>query len=111
MSKYRINAGKYRVPVKIQQRTSEKDSYGSTTDNWTDFIKVRAGIFPLGGSEFFKANEINSQITHRVHIRYVPGITPDMRIVLNGRNLMITSISNYQERNIELQMYCKELVK
>jgi SPP1 family predicted phage head-tail adaptor len=111
MSKYRINAGKYRVPVTIQQRTSEKDSYGSTTDNWTDFIKVRAGIFPLGGSEFFKANEISSQITHRVHIRYVPGITPDMRIVLNGRNLMITSISNYQERNIELQMYCKELVK
>jgi SPP1 family predicted phage head-tail adaptor len=111
MSKYRINSGKYRVPVTIQQRQSTRDSYGSTTDEWVDVIKTRAGIFPLGGSEFFKANEINSQITHRVHIRYVPGITPDMRIVLNGRNLMITSISNYQERNIELQMYCKELVK
>jgi SPP1 family predicted phage head-tail adaptor len=111
MSKYRINAGKYRVPVTIQQRQFGEDSYGSTTEDWADIVKVRAGIFPLGGSEFFKANEINSQITHRVHIRYVPGITPDMRIVLNERSLMITSISNYQERNIELQMYCKELVK
>jgi SPP1 family predicted phage head-tail adaptor len=108
---YRINAGKYRVPVTIQQRQTARDSYGSTTDEWVDFIKTRAGIYPLGGSEFFKANEINAQISHRIHIRYVPGITPDMRIVVNGRNLMITSISNYQERNIELQMYCKELVK
>ena len=111
MSKYRINAGKYRVPVTIQQRQFNEDSYGSTTEDWTDIIHVRAGIFPLSGSEFFKANEINAEITHRVHIRYVPGITPDMRVVLNGRNLMITSVTNYQERNIELQMYCKELVK
>lgn len=108
---YRINAGKYRVPVTIQQRQFATDSFGSATEDWADIVHVRAGVFPLTGSEFFKANEINSEITHRVHIRYVPGITPDMRVVLNGRYLMITSVSNYQERNIELQMYCKELVK
>ena len=111
MSQYRINAGKYRVPVTIQQRQFGEDSYGSTTEDWADIVHVRAGVFPLSGSEFFKANEINSEITHRVHIRYVPGITPDMRVVLNGRHLMITSVTNYQERNIELQMFCKELVK
>lgn len=112
MIRYRINAGKYRVPVTIQQRQGNEDSYGSpNNDDWKDVISVRAGIFPLSGSEFFKANEINSEITHKVHIRYVPGITPDMRVVLNGRHLMITSVTNYQERNIELQMYCKEIVK
>lgn len=111
MSKYRINAGKYRQPVTIQQRQFGEDSYGSTTEDWADIVKTRAGVFPLNGSEFFKADEINSEITHRVHLRYVPGVTPDMRVVLNDRHLMITSIVNYQERNIELQMYCKEIVK
>lgn len=111
MTLYRINPGKYRTPITIQQRQFNEDSYGSTTEDWKDIIHTRAGVFPLSGSEFFKANEINSEITHRVQLRYIPGITPDMRIVLNGRHLMITSVVNYQERSIELQLYCKELVK
>jgi SPP1 family predicted phage head-tail adaptor len=113
MTLYRVNPGKYRTPVTIQKRNGDTDSYGAPSDDsdWTDVIHVRAGVFPLSGSEFFKANEINSEITHRVQMRYIPGITPDMRIVLNGRKLIITSVVNYQESNIELQLYCKELVK
>lgn len=110
MTRYRINAGKYRQPITIQQRQFGEDSYGSTTEDWMDVVKTRAGVFPLSGSEFFKADEINSQITHKVHLRYLPGITPDMRVVLNGRNFMITSVINFQERNVELQMYCKEIL-
>lgn len=109
MSKFRIQAGKYRHVVQIQQRPGTQDGYGEATKDWATIYTTKAGIFPLGGHEFFRAQETNSEVTHKVHFRYLPNITPDMRILFNGRQFMITSISNYQERNLELQLLVKEL--
>jgi SPP1 family predicted phage head-tail adaptor len=110
MTRYRVQAGKYRSPVSIQQRQFGEDSYGSTTEDWITVYETRAGIFPLSGSEFFKADEINAQITHKIQMRYLPNVTPDMRILYNNRVFMITSVINFQERSVELQMYAKEIL-
>lgn len=109
MSKFRIQAGKYRHVIQIQKMQGGQNGYGETTKDWTTIYTVKAGIFPLGGHEFFRAQEINAEVTHKVHFRYLPNITPDMRILFNGRQFMITSISNYQELNRELQLLVKEL--
>jgi SPP1 family predicted phage head-tail adaptor len=111
MSLFRIQAGKYRLPVTIQQRQFTQDSYGSTTEDWTTIYTTRAAILPLTGSEMFKADEINAQITHRIQLRYLPNVTPDMRILYNDRVFWITSVVNYQEKCVELQLYARELVK
>jgi SPP1 family predicted phage head-tail adaptor len=54
--------------VTIQQRQFTQDSYGSTTEDWTTIYTTRAAILPLSGSEIFKADEINAQITHRIQL-------------------------------------------
>lgn len=110
MTRYRINPGKYRQPITIQKRQFNQDSYGSTTEDWVDVYATRAAILPLSGSEFFKADEINAQITHRIQLRYLPNVTPDMRILFGDRVFWITSVVNFQEHNIELQLYAKEIV-
>jgi SPP1 family predicted phage head-tail adaptor len=110
MTRYRVNPGKYRQPITIQQRQFTQDSYGSTTEDWVDVYQTRAGIFPLSGSEFFKADEINANITHKIQLRYLSGVTPDMRILYNNRVFWITSVVNFQEHNVELQLYAKEIV-
>jgi SPP1 family predicted phage head-tail adaptor len=110
MTRYRINPGKYRQPITIQKRQFTQDSYGGTTEDWIDVYHIRAGIFPLSGSEFFKADQINAQITHRIQMRFLSGVTPDMRILYNNRVFQITSVIDFQERHIELQMYAKEIV-
>jgi SPP1 family predicted phage head-tail adaptor len=110
MTKFLINAGKYRHIIVIQKRNSTQNKYGESTEAWVDFIKVRAGIYPLSGREFFSADAVNSEVSHKVHLRYVPGITPDMRINFNGRFFRIISVINFQELNKELQLLCKELV-
>lgn len=108
--KYRINAGKYRQPITIQKRDVAQNSYGESMETWVDVIKTRAGIFPMTGSEKFAGDQFNSEITHKIHFRYVKNITPDCRILFQGRVFNITSIVNLTEKNVELQLYCKEIV-
>jgi SPP1 family predicted phage head-tail adaptor len=106
-----INAGKYRHPVTIQKLQLGQDSYGESTENWIDVIKVRAGVFPLSGREYLHTYNIPSDLSHKVHMRYVPfEITPDMRIVFDERVFRIISVINFQEMDKELQFMCKELI-
>ena len=112
MSKFTINAGKYRHPITIQKQELVRDSYGAVTENWVDVIKVRAGVYPLSGKEYLSVYNIPSDLSHKVQMRYLPGtpITPDMRIIFNERIFRIISIIDFQEMDKELQIMCKELV-
>ena len=41
-------------------------------------------------------------------MRYLPGITPDMRILYDGRTLFIESALDIDERHRELTIVCYE---
>lgn len=110
MSRYRINPGELRHRITIQKLNNSQNEYGEVSELWEDILNVRAGIYPISGKEFFAAETVNSEITHKVKIRYIEGITPNMRIKFNNRIFSIESVINFQERNIELQLLCKELI-
>lgn len=109
MSRYRINPGEFKHPIIIQKLDKVSNDYGELIDTWIDFLKIRAAIYPLSGKDFFAAETTNSEITHKINIRYVGGITSAMRIKFGNRYFEITSPPiNFQERNILLQIMCKE---
>ena len=114
MSRYRINPGELRHRIIIQKLKSPLNDYGeievNNQETWIDIAVVRAGIYPISGKEFFAAETVNSEITHKVKIRYIKGLSPSMRIKFNNRIFSIESIINFQEKNIELQLLCKELI-
>lgn len=110
MSRYRINPGELRHRITIQKLNNSQNEYGEASELWEDILNVRAGIYPISGKEFFAAETVNSEITHKVKIRYIEGIMPNMRIKFNNRIFSIESVINFQERNIELQLLCKELI-
>ena len=53
---------------------------------------------------------VNSEITHKIKLRYVKGILPSMQVLYKTRKFQIISVINYQEKNCELQLMCKELI-
>lgn len=115
MSRYRINPGELRHRITIQRLSNTQNYYGeiaiNTNKTWTDVVTVRAGIYPISGKEFFSAETVNSEITHKVKIRYIKGLTSNMRIKFGDRYFQIISPPiNFQEKNIELQLLCKELI-
>jgi SPP1 family predicted phage head-tail adaptor len=74
-----IRAGELRHSVVIQTNT-ESQSYGELTDSWGTFATVSASIEPLSGREFFDSRHTGAELTHRVRMRYLAGVTPKMRV-------------------------------
>lgn len=111
MSKNTINPGILNKRIIIQSPPTAKDSYGAPTGDWTDYKTVWASINPIVGKEYFSAETVNNEITHKIRIRYIPGVKPSMRVKYNDRYFEIVGPPiNYKEANIELQLMCKELV-
>lgn len=112
MTLYKINPGKYRHPVTLQHKSTDRDTYGRTVESWVTIAYLRAGIYPISGREIFTRDFAGSEITHRIHIRYDPTltVTSDMRIMFGNRVFAIDAPPiNFQERNIEWQLMCKEV--
>lgn len=112
----RINAGKYRHIVTFQRlKEANQNLYGETStndiDNWEDAFTARVGIFPLSGREFLalEGDVKQSEISHRVVLRFQKGILSNMRIKFGSRIFDIISppVNSY-ERNDELLLFCKE---
>lgn len=110
MTKFLQNAGSYRHPCTFQQKSSTTNDYGEPIDQWDDVVTVKAGIYPVSGKDYVSAVETNSEITTKVHVRYVPGLSADMRIKFGSRTFTIIAIINFQEMNKELQIFCKEFL-
>ena len=83
-------------------------SSGQSRRRWTRYATVRGRVEPLTGREFWQAQEVNSQTTHRVKIRYVPGVTSKDRVIFGARELNITSAVNVEERGRIIILMCAE---
>lgn len=105
-----ISAGQLRHRIAIEEFTTTRDSMGGTIEAWTTFAPAWAAVEPLNGREFFAAEQVNAEVSHRVTMRYTPGVKTKMRVNHGGRFLLIEAALNIGERNQELQLMCREVV-
>ena len=103
-----MEAGKLRHQVKLQRVTVAADSHGDQTKTWTDLATVRASIEPLSGRELVNAQAMQSDVTHRVRMRYVAGVQTKHRIAFGSRVFDIRAVRDIDERNLELEMLCTD---
>jgi SPP1 family predicted phage head-tail adaptor len=103
-------AGNYRHAVNIEQLSgSGSDGMGNTYQAWAALYSgVMAQIKPLSSSERWNADRGQSLTTHRVTMRYLPGLTSAMRLKFEGRYFSIRGIVNTGELNAELVIDCAE---
>ena len=101
----------YRHKLKFIHRSESYDEYGDPIDEWTTFKEgVWASKDPLLGNEYFNALTADTKVEVKFNMRYVDGITNDMRIQHGNEVYEILSAVNVQSLNRELLCYCK-LVK
>jgi len=105
-----MNPGKLRHRITIQQRSSEQDGYGGQIDTWDDVATVWASVEPLTGRALFAAQELNSEVTIKITMRYRAGITYAMRVAYGTRTFDILAPIDPEERHIELHLMCKEMI-
>lgn len=103
-----MQAGQLRHRITLQRQSASQDEFGAPLDDWTDDATVWADIQPLTGREYFSAQQVNAEITHRILIRYRSGIVPTMRAQYGERIFGIESVLDPGERSELLHLMCIE---
>lgn len=76
-----MRAGRLRHLVELQHNApAVSNKLNEPTDNWQTLASVWASIRPMSGREFFAAQQVQSDVSHEIKIRYFPGLTPKDRV-------------------------------
>lgn len=98
-----LAAGRLRHRIDIQQPVRAQDpESGSSTVTWVNqWASVPAAIEPLSAREFIAAQAEQSQITGKIIVRHVEGITAKHRIVHGERIYNIHGVLADPESGLE----------
>lgn len=109
-----MRAGKLRHIVTIQALPDDPvtNDAGQLVSDWTDFAtNVWAAVEPLIGRELFTAQQVNSEVTSQIRMRYIAGMDTRKRVVFEGVHYNVLSVIDPELRHIELQLLCSSGVR
>lgn len=106
-----MKIGKLRHKITIEHKTKVSDGAGGWTEDWVAFASnVSASVKPISGKEYYDAQQNQSELTHKIRIRYKAGVTSAMRVNFKTRIFAITSPPiNWEERNRDMMLMCSEV--
>jgi len=83
---------------------------GGFFQSWSTVATVWAALWPVSANEQIRAASPTMTLTHRIRIRYYSGIGPDWRVKFGARFFAIESIVNHEERGVQMDLLCREVV-
>jgi SPP1 family predicted phage head-tail adaptor len=94
-----VSIGAMRHRITFQQMTSTLDAGGGRAISYSTFKTVHAHIKQDSGREKYEQGVLEAKKVFTFTIRFISGLTEDMRIIFNSKSFNITSIINDDERN------------
>lgn len=79
-----IRAGQLRERIVIQSKALARSASGAQTTTWTKFAQRNARVLPAMGREQFDLAHTKAEQTVRFVLRYLAGVTEQMRILHGG---------------------------
>ena len=106
-----MRAGQLRHQLAVQSVSAlTNDSFGQPVETWATSSTVWGSVEPLRGREYFAAHQVHADATHAVRIRYLSGLTREMRFLFGSRQLEILEVRNVDERGIYQDCICREVL-
>lgn len=103
-----MRAGALDQRVTIQQVTETQDAAGGLVKAWSTFATVWARVEAIRGNEYFDAQVVQADLSHKLTIRYLSNVVPKMRISYGSRTLEIVSVLDDTNRRAWLTLMCVE---
>ena len=102
-----IRAGDLRERVTVQIASGTTNALGETVLAWSNSTAVWASVEGVSAREALSFGQQETTVTHRVRMRYLPGLTQDMRLSWRSRTLEIVSLLEHGHRS-EHEAICEE---
>lgn len=102
----------YPLRADILKPKEATNTTGNPKDDYEEHLTDVPVYFETArGKEFWEAKGLHAETVGRIRLRYIEGVTADMRLVLNNRTFeIIPPINNAYERNRELILTVKEVI-
>lgn len=104
-----IDPGKLRERVTVQIASGTTNALGETVLAWSDSSAVWASVEGVSAREALLAGQQETSVTHKVRLRYLPGLTQRDRFAWRGRTLNIISLLEYDNRTEHVAV-CEEVI-
>ncbi len=105
-----MRGGPLRHRITIEHPVETQAGDGSVVTDWETFTAAWASVEPLIGREYFAQEREQATVSHKIRMRYLPGITHKMRVAWGTRIFEVESVLNVGERNRELLLMTSEAV-
>jgi len=91
-------------------RAQTRDAAGGVVDDWgTFYSEVPFSFVSSSGREYERAAQITADMTHLIRMRWIDGVTTDMRLVVGERIFQLISILDPTGRREELIVTAREM--
>jgi len=101
-----IVAGRLSQRITLQSKSVVRDAMGGETLTWVDAASVWAEIRPLRGRDLVAAQQVTSEVTARITIRYRSDVQADWRILHGSQIYDILAVVDPQARHEVLELEC-----
>lgn len=108
-----VRAGSLNRRGIIQDRATASGSYGEQSNTWADIATVWMSFEPLMGRELQAAQQINTEVTTKIVVRYQaqwadPIVMAKRRVTYRSRVFNIHAAMNSNESNVHIILLCSE---
>ncbi len=106
-----MQAGTLNKRIKISQLVTGSpatDEFGAPNTSWEELDTVWAAVEPISGREFWAQQQVQSEITVKIRIRFRDDVVVGMKAEYNNKTYTIKYIIDYQESHKELWLMCSE---
>jgi SPP1 family predicted phage head-tail adaptor len=104
-----IEPGKLRERITVQIASGTTNALGETVLAWADSSAVWASVEGVSAREALAAGQQETTISHKVRLRYLPGLSQNMRFSWRSRTLDIVSLLEHGNRS-EHEAICQEQI-
>lgn len=102
-----IRPGELRERVTVQIASGATNALGEQVLTWSNSSAVWASVEGVSAREAMQFGQAQNTITHKVQLRYLPGLTQQMRFAWRSRTLEIISLLEHNNRS-EHEAICME---
>ena len=105
-----MNAGDLNKRITLQRLVPVDDGEGGFAETWTDYGTVWANVSPVTQRQRDVYDQTQSEISHKITLRYRSDVLPTDRVTLNGRVFEQEGPPvNVKEQGVWLQLLCREV--
>lgn len=97
-----------RQRLTLQEEVHAADGAGGYVRSWQNVADLWAEIQTISGREHLRAGQLQSEVSHRVIMRYRSGVMAGMRLLYDSRAFNIRYVINVEERKEQLEMLVEE---